>query len=321
VVLVRGTAKPNEGSIVATQVIPGPGATPIDYRLVYDTADIDPTVTYTVQAGILDGANAWTTAKGTKVITNGAPTSDVALVLAYRPDLVKGEVSGSITGVGITPSATAYSVAVLVDPSTGDSLGMDVQPTNGKVPVPFSVPFSLDGIDPARDYVVTGEISDGAQTWENTAGVPVITKGNAISDVEVVVTAVVAPSPSPSPAPGETGGGDATPAFLLVIVALVLGAIGLFLWSRSRNQPPPGEPGSPSATPPEEAAGSAEVDAEEAAGPTDSSPDAESPDAMSEDAESPDAESPDAEPTVETEEPASGNTDDTDAAPDPREEA
>ena len=211
-------------------------------------------MTYTVQAGILDGANAWTTAKGTKVITNGAPSSDVGLVLAYRPDLVKGEVSGTITGVGITPSAAAYSVAVLLDPSTGESLGMDVQPTNGEVPVPFSVPFSLDTIDPAKDYVVTGEISDGAQTWANTTGVPVITKGNAISDVQVVVTAVAAPSPSPSPAPEETGGGDARPALLLVILALILGALGLFLWSRSRNQPPPGEPGSPPGAAPEEAA-------------------------------------------------------------------
>jgi len=312
VVLVRGTAKPNEGSIVATQVISRPGATPVDYRLVYDTADIDPTVTYTVQAGILDGANAWTTAKGTKVITNGAPTSDVALVLAYRPDLVKGEVSGTITGVGITSSATAYSVAVLLDPSTGESLGMDVQPTNGKVPVPFSVPFSLDSIDPARDYVVTGEISDGAQTWENSAGVPVITKGNAISDVEVVVTAVVAPSPSPSPAPAETGGGDTTPALLLVILALVLGAIGLYLWNRSRNGPPPGESGPASGAPPDEATG-AEGDTPEAA-----TEGAVGEEAAGEDAPSPEpaaSAEPDAEPTIETEEPAAGNTDDADAGP------
>ncbi len=117
---------------------------------------------------------------------------------------------------------------------------MDLNPTEGVIPVGFGIPFSLDTIDPAKSYVVTGEIVDGTTTWENTTGVPVITNGNAISDVQVVVTQVVAaPSPSPSPiAPPESGAGDATPALLLVILALILGAIGFFLWSRSRNEPP-----------------------------------------------------------------------------------
>ena len=236
--LVRGTARANEGSIVATQVIQKPGNTPIDFRVVYENADIDPSAVYTVQAGIVDGDNVWTTAKGTKVLTNGAPTSGIALTLAYQPDLVKGEVSGSITGQGIQLSATAYSIAILIEPSTGESLGMDVNPTDGKIPTPFAVPFSLDSIDQAKTYVVTGELVDGATTWENSTGVPVITNGNAISDVQVVVAQVVAPSPSPEPSPSESGRGDVTPAILLMIVALIVGAIGLLLWSRSRRQPP-----------------------------------------------------------------------------------
>ena len=212
VVLVAGTATPNEGSIVATQIIRQPGATPIDFRLVYETASIDPKATYTVQAGIVDADAAWATAKGTKVITNGAPTSDLTLVLAYRPDLVKGAVTGNITGVGVTASAEAYSVAVLVDPSSGESLGMDMNPVGSGLPATFSIPFSLDTIDPAADYVVTGEVVDGAQTWENASGVPVITKGNPIAEVQVVVTPV-APSPSPGlGATEETGPSDTVPA-------------------------------------------------------------------------------------------------------------
>ena len=175
---------------MATQVIQNPGATPIDFRVVYENADIDPSAVYTIQAGIVDGDNVWTTAKGTKVVTNDSPTSGIDLTLNYQPDLVKGEVSGSITGVGIQLSATAYSVAVLIEPSTGESLGMDVNPTDGKIPAAFAVPFSLDSIDPAKAYVVTGELVDGTTTWENTTGVPVITNGNAISDVQVVVTQV-----------------------------------------------------------------------------------------------------------------------------------
>lgn len=239
VVLVAGTSKPDEGSIVATQIIRQPGPTPIAFRLVYETAAIDPNVTYTVQAGIVDSAAAWATAKGTKVITNGAPESGLALVLAYRPDLVKGAVTGNITGVGVTASAQAYSVAVLVDPASGESLGMDMNPVGSGLPTAFSIPFSLDTIDPATDYVVTGEVVDGAQTWENDAGVPVITKGNPIADVQVVVTPVVAPSPSPGiGAAEETGPSDSGPGLLLIVIALIVGGIGFYLWSRSRSTPP-----------------------------------------------------------------------------------
>lgn len=301
--LVRGTAKPNEGSIVATQVIRQPGATPIDFRLVYENADIDPGVTYTVQAGIVDVTDVWTTAKATKVITNGAPTSGIALVLAYQPDLVKGEVSGSITGVGVQLSPTAYSVAVLIEPSTGESLGLDVNPTDGKLPVPFAVPFSLDSIDPTKAYVVTGEIVDGTTTWENRTGVPVLTNGNAISDVQVVVTQVSVPSRSPGASTAPSGRGDVTPAFLLLLIALIVGAIGLYLVSRSRRQPPagPGAPDAATAGETPDAAGTA-AEAPDAAGTAAETPDAATPtqtDGIESDAPEdiePDAADPDAEP-------------------------
>jgi uncharacterized lipoprotein YbaY len=277
VVLVRGTSRPDSGSIVATQIIRTPGVTPIDFRLTYENASIDPTATYTLQSGILDGDSAWATAKGTPVITKGAPTTGLALVLAYRPDLVKGEVTGAITGVGIQPSADAYAVAVLLDPATGDSLGMDVEPAGGQVPVPFGLPFSLDQIDPAKDYVVTGEIVDGPQTWENSVGVPVITKGNAIADVQVVVSEVVAPSPSPTPAPGGGAeGSDPGPAILLVILALIVGGIGFYLWSRSRGETTDGgggagagpAPGGPEGTAAPEAETVAATPAEPETGPS-----------------------------------------------------
>jgi uncharacterized lipoprotein YbaY len=301
VVLVEGTASATQGSIIATQVIQTPGAVPIDFRVVFENSDIDPKATYTVQAGIVDGSDVWTTAKGTKVVTNGAPSSGVALTLAYQPDLIKGEVSGSITGVGIQLTATAYSVAVLLEPSTGESLGMDVNPTDGTIPTPFAVPFSLDTIDPAKSYVVTGEVVDGSVTWANTAGVPVITNGNALSDVQVVVTPVAAPSPSPLTSPDSSGRGDVTPAFLLLLLALIVGGIGFYLVTRSRRQPPAG-PQSPDAA---TVAESPDAAAESADGATTA---AESPDAAAAGAESPDGSTapPADSPAPEDGEPAPG---------------
>ena len=104
---------------------------PVSFSLDLGGATIDPSATYTIQASIVDGENAWVTAHGIPVLTKGNP-SNVAITLSYRPDLLKGAVTGQITGVGVAPSATAYSMAVLVDPATGNSLGIDVRDVHGR---------------------------------------------------------------------------------------------------------------------------------------------------------------------------------------------
>ena len=58
--------------------------------------------------------------------------------------------TGQITGVGITPSSTAYAMAVLVDPATGESLGIDVRTVDDGLPVAFSVPYAITDIKPTR---------------------------------------------------------------------------------------------------------------------------------------------------------------------------
>ena len=164
---------------------------------------IDPSATYTIQASIVDGENAWVTANGIPVLTKGNP-SNVAITLSYRPDVLKGAVTGQITGVGVAPSATAYSMAVLVDPATGNSLGIDVRDVAAGLPVAFSVPYAITDIVPTNDYVVTAEVGDASTSWRNAAGVPVITKGNPKSGIQVVVTEVAVPSPSPTATPSAS---------------------------------------------------------------------------------------------------------------------
>jgi uncharacterized lipoprotein YbaY len=235
----------------------------VAFRLAYDAALIDPDVAYSIQAAIVDGADAWSTGKGPAVAPSGESAAPISLVLAYRPDLVKGEVTGSLTGAAISPTGAAYAVAVLIDPATGQSLGMDLLPTVGAVPVPFSLPFSLAAIDPARDYLVGARIVDTERTWQNQAGVPVITRGNLIADVQVVVvTEAVAPGPSLSPGPGSGPGsgpvsgpgpaaggtsGDVGPGIVVLVLALIVGAAGVVLYDRSRaagaGPSPPADPG------------------------------------------------------------------------------
>ena len=243
VALVRGSARANESSIVASEIDRDVTSVPVSFSLDLAGATIDPTLTYTLQATIVDGENAWVTSSGIPVLTKGNP-SNVAVTLSYRPDLLKGAVSGQITGVGVAPSANAYAMAVLVDPSTGVSLGIDVRTVASGLPVAFSIPYAITDIVPTNDYVVTAEVGDAEASWRNVAGVPVITKGNPKAGIQVVVTEVAIASPSPSPSPTATAvptpAPDVTSSGNLltwIILIAIVGAIAAFLVARGRREP------------------------------------------------------------------------------------
>jgi Type III secretion system lipoprotein chaperone (YscW) len=168
----------------------------------------------------------------------------VTVKLTLRSDLLKGEVTGQITGVGITLGSGAYSAAVLVRVDTGETIGVDVNPAPGKIPVPFSVAFDPAKIDQNADYVIRAEIVSGDQRWADASGVPVITNGNSISGVSVVVTpvaGVASPAPSPSPVGGssESSGGSNWLLLLILILLVALGA-AVFMWYRSKTAKPLG---------------------------------------------------------------------------------
>ena len=162
-------------------------------------------------------------------------------------------------------------MAVLVDPATGASLGIDVQTVEEGLPVAFSVPYSLTDIQPTEDYVVTAEVGDEDATWRNAAGVPVITNGNPKTAVQVVVTEVSTPAPSatPSPRPAPSAAaepesgrdGDGNLLAIVILVALA-GALAAFLIARGRGTPDTPTPGSGGPS----AAGAAAVGAAGAAG-------------------------------------------------------
>ena len=206
VLLVAGSTTPTTETIVGTQIIAPTGQQPIAFSVGYQTADIDPNLTYTIQAEILDGDHAWATTSGVKVLTKGNPSSAVTVKLTLRSDLLKGEVTGQITGVGIQLGAGAYSAAVLVRADTGETLGVDVNPAPTTVPIPFSIAFDPATIDPDVDYVVRAEIVSGSRRWEDTTGVPVITKGNQLTGVSVPVTEVAASVTEPLGQPGTHPG-------------------------------------------------------------------------------------------------------------------
>jgi uncharacterized lipoprotein YbaY len=165
VVIVAGTGTATSSTIIGTQVIDKPGQKPISFSVSYKTADIDPKLIYTIQAELEDGERVWTTAAGVKVITKGNPTSDVAVKVTYRADLSTGEVSGSITGVGIELALGSSATAVLIRIDTGETIGVDTVTAPTTVPIPFAIAFDPAAIDPNADYVVRAQIVSGERTW------------------------------------------------------------------------------------------------------------------------------------------------------------
>ena len=268
VALVRGSARATDSSIVASEIDRDITSKPVPFELDLGGATIDPSLTYTIQATIVDGANAWVTAHGVPVLTKGNP-SNVAITLIYRPDLLKGAVTGQITAIGVQPSTTAYAMSVLMDPATGESLGIDVSSVTDGLPVAFSIGYTITDIVPTDDYVVTAEVGYGAVSWRNVAGVPVITNGNPKSGVQVVVTEVALPSPSPtpSPTPGATpvpvappDGTSGSALLPWIMLIAIVAAIAAFFIARGRDQTdelPPKTPASQAGASTEEPAASA----------------------------------------------------------------
>ena len=212
------------------------GQKPIGFFLEYANANIDPNTTYTVVATIVDGDRIWTTSGGTPVITKGNPRTDLDLVLTYRADLEKGNVTGSLSGVDIELTETAFSAAVIVDLSSDTSVGFDVDLDPVSVPIAFKVPFDPATIDPTRTYVVTGAIFDASNRWANQTGVPVITEGNPVAGITIPVSAL-----------GETADDGGLGLLGIILGVLGIGALiaAIVLFMRSRR--PPGTTPAPAA--------------------------------------------------------------------------
>jgi uncharacterized lipoprotein YbaY len=270
VVLVEHAGDPITARIIESRVMADPGQVPIEFELPYTAEEIDAEALYTVSAAIVDGSRLWVTDNGTRVITYTNPTSDVALELVLRSDLLKGQVTGEITGEGVTLTGSGFAAAVVFDATSNAAVGMAVEPAPTGVPIDFSVPFDPAEIDDTAEYVVVAGIVDEENRWANRDGVPVITNGNPLSGIVVPVTAVE-PSPSPE-ASADSGLSTIALLILLLIIVAVVAAVVWYL--RSRSEPPPGDGEGPPEGPPSP---EAPPEAADAAGSGELSPEAGSP--------------------------------------------
>ncbi|MCJ7711070.1 MAG: YbaY family lipoprotein, partial [Chloroflexi bacterium] len=192
---------------------------------------------------LVDGDLAWVTPIGVPVKTGVALVEGVELPLAFRPDLLKGAVTGTISGIGLDSASDpeAYGTALVIKVSSGETIGFQyIQPT-GAMPVPYSVPYDPDTIEDDADYVVRGTIWENGTLWATEVGTPVITKGNGRSDIPLTVTVVSSPSPTPTAAPtpapeppAESGSNVGTILIVLLLIGGVIGGAALVI--RNRKQ-------------------------------------------------------------------------------------
>lgn len=250
VILVEGNGGPHEGDIVASTSIRDPGPQPVPFELAYPMSAVSAGTPYFLYAGIADGDLAWVTPVGVSVKVPWPVTENVELPLAFRPDLLKGAVTGTISGaVDATRDPSAYATAFIIRSDTGETVGFQLITPVGSVPIPFSVPYDPSKIDQKAEYRARAEVWDGTALWTSATGTPVITAGNPKSGVDLVVkppeptptptpTPTVPPTPSATAAPVQPpagdGGGGLVP--ILVIAALaVLGVGGFVAYRRSRT--------------------------------------------------------------------------------------
>jgi uncharacterized lipoprotein YbaY len=255
VLLVEGKSGPTAGTIITSTSIPNPGDQPVAFTLSYAMSAVTAGTPYRIYAGLQDGDLAWVTPIGVAVPVPQQPAiTGVEVPLQFRPDLLKGAVTGTIAGVGLdaTKDPKSYGTALIVRVDTGETIGFQLISPVGPVPIAFSVPYDPTTIDANADYVARGSVWDGTQLWAVANGTPVITKDNPKSGVTLTVTAIPTPTPSPavtpaptvaptpaaSPAPdaGNTGGPFDPVLILMVVILAGLSAGGVYAWQRSQQK-------------------------------------------------------------------------------------
>lgn len=177
---------------------------PIPFAIEYDPANINPAYTYILRARIIEGGLVtWLTANAPRVLTRGAPTDQVEIVVQQSANpqpaaAPTGRLEGVVTyrqRIALPPNAVVE--VQLQDISRADAaatvLASQTIETQGKqVPIPFVLEYDPAEINPVMTYAVSARITvDGKLTWISTTIHPVLTRGAPTNNVEIVVEPVL----------------------------------------------------------------------------------------------------------------------------------
>ena len=84
-VAIAALIKQETGTLVNRQVQPISGDGPISFSIGFDPSVIDPSATYVVKGGIVDGPTVWENRQGVAAITAGTPATSLTLPVTQAP--------------------------------------------------------------------------------------------------------------------------------------------------------------------------------------------------------------------------------------------
>ena len=186
-------------TVISSQTIETGGQQqPFPFAVAYDPAQIDPTQTYLVGARItVDGQLTYASQTATAVITNGAPTSGIEIIVSPWVEPAAGTLTGVVTyleRMALDPAAIIVVDLQNVSSGTPAIVTTTEVPAEGRqVPIPFELAYDPAPIDPAGTYLLYARILvNGATTFASATGAPVLTNGAPAGNVELVVSPVAA---------------------------------------------------------------------------------------------------------------------------------
>lgn len=189
--------------VISTQTIQANGQqVPFSYELNYAPAKIDPAHRYAVRATIKDGDKLLFTSTTTvPVITNGAPTTNVEIVVEPVSSSGSTTTPGVITGTVTYRNRSALPDKAVLEVSLQDSSLADApakvistqQIDVGGKQQPFAYELHYDPaqINPQNAYSVSARITVGNELLFTSDTVyPVLTRGAPLTDVDILVMAL-----------------------------------------------------------------------------------------------------------------------------------
>ena len=173
---------------------------PFPYAVRFNPAGIDPSHTYAVRATIKDGDQLlFTSTQRYPVITNGAPTSNVEIIVepvASSSTTSQGVITGTVTyrNRSALPPTAVIEVA-LSDISLADAPAkvistQRIEAQGKQVPFPYELFYDPAQIDQKHTYAVSARITDGSQLlFISDTVYPVLTRGAPLTGVDILVVA------------------------------------------------------------------------------------------------------------------------------------
>ena len=166
--------------VISTQTIETQGAqVPIPYTLEYDPSQIVERNSYAVRATITEGGKlTWTSTKRYPVLTRGAPTDNVEIIVEQVPQVSAAATPDSAALPGLTGVLTgtvtylqriALPPDAVIDVQLQDVSLQDAPATviaseryvaeGRQVPLPFELTYDPAAIDPKNTYTVAARIT------------------------------------------------------------------------------------------------------------------------------------------------------------------